>query len=134
MPCDGPITSKYGPRIPPVIGASDFHNGWDIAVPIGTPIKAIFDGKVITTGAARGYGNWVAIDHGKIKDKRVTSEYGHIKSWHVVSGQNVKKGQIIATSGNEGISSNPHLHITIREGETFQGQAVNPDKYIKFGF
>lgn len=46
-------------------------------------------------------------------------------------GQIVNQGQIIAKSGNEGISSGPHLHITIREG-SFQGKAEDPSKYIKF--
>ncbi|MCM1338935.1 MAG: peptidoglycan DD-metalloendopeptidase family protein [Muribaculaceae bacterium] len=131
MPCSGPITSYYGKRVAPVPGASNFHNGWDIGVDIGTPIKAIADGKIIAVGADQGYGNWVVIDHGIINGKRVTSEYGHISSSNVTKEQYVKQGQIIAISGNEGISSGPHLHITIREG-TYQGQAIDPDKYIKF--
>ncbi len=49
-------------------------------------------------------------------------------------GQQVKQGQIIVYSGNEGYSSGPHLHITIREGETFQGKAVDPSKYINANF
>ena len=131
MPVNGKITSSYGKRKPPVQGASTFHNGWDIAADIGTPIKAVADGKVITVGSAEGYGYWVAIDHGRINGTRVTSEYGHISSWTVAKGQVVKVGEIIAKSGNTGYSSGPHLHITIREGEKFQGKAVDPSKYIK---
>lgn len=131
MPCNGPITSQYGWRIHPIHKTKKFHNGWDIGVPIGTPIKAIAYGKVIAVGPATGYGNWVVIDHGIINGIRVTSEYGHISSWNVVYGQIVNQGQIIAKSGNEGISSGPHLHITIREG-SFQGKAEDPSKYIKF--
>ncbi|MBD5401774.1 peptidoglycan DD-metalloendopeptidase family protein [bacterium] len=132
-PCNGPITSGYGKRVSPVPGASSYHNGWDIGVPIGTSVSTIADGKVIAVGPARGYGNWVVIDHGIINGTRVTSEYGHLSSWNVSYGQVVKQGQVIAKSGNTGYSSGPHLHITIREGN-FQGTAVNPSKYIKVNF
>lgn len=134
MPVNGKITSGYGKRKPPVPGASTFHNGWDIKANMGTPVKAIANGKVIAVGSAEGYGYWVAIDHGRINGVRVTSEYGHISECCVSYGQFVKKGQMIAKSGNAGISSGPHLHITIREGETFQGKAVNPSKYINANF
>ena len=130
-PCNGPITSGYGKRVSPVPGASTYHNGWDIGVPIGTPVNTIADGKVIAVGPAKGYGNWVVIDHGIINGTRVTSEYGHLSSWNVLNGQTVKQGQVIAKSGNTGYSSGPHLHITIREG-TFPGNAQDPGKYIKF--
>lgn len=73
----------------------------------------------------------VVIDHGKINGTTVTSEYGHISSWEVSSGQYVKQGQVIAKSGNEGTSSGPHLHITIREG-AYRGKAEDPSKYIEF--
>ncbi len=130
-PCNGPITSGYGKRVSPVPGASTYHNGWDIGVPIGTPVNTIADGKVIASGPANGYGRWVVVDHGIINGVRVTSENGHLSSCNVSNGQTVKQGQIIAKSGNAGISSGPHLHITIREG-AFPGKAQDPGKYIKF--
>ncbi len=130
-PCNGPITSGYGKRVSPVPGASTYHNGWDIGVPIGTPVNTIADGKVIAVGPATGYGKWVVVDHGIINGTRVTSEYGHLSSWNVSYGQTVKQGQVIAKSGNTGYSSGPHLHITIREG-TFPGKAQDPGRYIRF--
>lgn len=130
-PCNGPITSGYGKRVSPVPGASTYHNGWDIGVPIGTPVNTIADGKVIAVGPATGYGKWVVVDHGVINGTRVTSEYGHLSSWNVLYGQTVKQGQVIAKSGNTGYSSGPHLHITIREG-VFPGKAQDPGRYIKF--
>lgn len=133
MPCNGPITSGFGKRPVPVPGASEYHNGWDIGVPIGTNVKAIADGTIIAVGPATGYGYWVVIDHGIINGIKVTSEYGHISKWVVNVGQAVKKGDIIAKSGNTGYSSGPHLHITIREGISPK-KAVNPSKYIKINF
>ena len=125
-PCEGKITSEYGWRIHPVHKKRIFHSGLDIAVPIGTPIKTIADGKIIATGKASGYGYWVLVDHGNINGKNVTSEYGHILDWTVQTGQIVKQGDVIAKSGNTGTSNGPHLHITIREN----GTHVDPKKYL----
>lgn len=123
MPCCGKIVGKYGEK-----RATHIHNGIDIAVPLATPILAIADGKVVEARNASGYGKFVVIEH-LINGKTVTSEYGHIYQWLVCQGQQVKQGQIIAYSGNEGISKGPHLHLTIREGK-YRGIAVNPNKYI----
>lgn len=126
-PCNGPIVGHYGePR------STHVHNGIDIAVPIGTPIKAVADGKVYYAGAndPNGYGKYVIITH-TLNGKIITSEYGHLSSWNVQAGQSIKQGQIIAKSGNTGHSQGPHLHITIREG-TYKGIPVNPNKYFNY--
>ena len=124
-PCIGEVVGHYGePR------EDHIHNGIDIVVPVGTPVKVIADGKVIAVGPAGGYGRWVVVDHGIINGKQVTSEYGHIIFSDMKIGQVVKQGDIIARSGNEGYSHGPHVHITIREGKFPNGRAVNPYKYI----
>jgi murein DD-endopeptidase MepM/ murein hydrolase activator NlpD len=124
---EGKITSEFGYRKSPVTGASTNHSGIDIAVPIGTPVKAIADGKVIAAnGGMRGYRNGVFIDHGMINGKHVVSEYGHLSEFNVKVGDKVKQGQFIAKSGNTGISTGPHLHLTIRENNT----PVDPKKYL----
>ena len=124
MPCKGRIVGKYGEQ-----RKTHIHNGIDIAVPVGTPVKAVADGKVVVAKKASGYGKMVVIEH-KVNGKIVTSEYGHISKWVVNKGQIVSQGQIIALSGNEGRSEGPHCHLTIREGK-YQGKAVNPYAYIK---
>lgn len=127
MPCNGPIVGQYGePR------STHIHNGIDIAVPVGTPIKAIADGTVVVTGPVSGYGYWVGISHGLVNGVKVSSEYGHLSKWVVNNGQHVKQGQIIAYSGNTGYSQGPHLHLTIRHGNPGKGggTAVNPWIYI----
>ena len=127
MPCKGPIVGHYGePR------STHVHNGIDIAVPVGTPIKAIADGTVVVTGPVSGYGYWVGINHGIVNGVNVSSEYGHISKWVVNNGQLVKQGQILAYSGNTGYSQGPHLHLTIRHGNPGKGggTAVNPWIYI----
>ena len=128
-PVEGKITSEFGYRKAPTGGATTNHSGIDIAVPVGTPVKAIAEGKVIAAnGGMRGYGNGVFIDHGLINGKQVISEYGHLSQFLVKVGDKVKQGNVIAKSGNSGISTGPHLHITIRENNI----PVNPRKYIDF--
>ena len=126
-PVEGKITSDFGYRTAPTSGATSNHSGIDIAVPIGTPVKSMADGTVVAAnGGMRGYGNGVFIDHGYINGKHVVSEYGHLNSFDVKVGDKVKQGQVIAKSGNTGVSTGPHLHITVRENKT----PVDPKKYI----
>ena len=125
MPCNGKIVGVYGePR------TTHIHNGIDIAVPVGTSVMAIADGVVIYAGNndPNGYGNYVIINHGKINGVIVTSEYGHISSWNVKYGQIVKQGDIIAKSGNTGMSTGPHLHLTTKK----DGKAINPTILLDF--
>ena len=126
-PVEGKITSDFGYRIAPMKGASTGHSGIDIGVPVGTPVKSIANGTVIAAnGSMRGYGNGVFVDHGMINGKHVVSEYGHLSSFDVKVGDKVKQGQVIAKSGNTGISTGPHLHLTIRENK----EPVDPKKYL----
>ena len=132
MPCNGSISSDFGWRKDPITGVKTYHNGWDIKTDIGTPFKAVADGKVIFVGHSdpAGYAHFIVIDHGIVNGKIVTSEYGHISKHYVSFGQKVKQGQIIGATGNEGKSTGPHLHITIREGK-YRGIGVNPSIYIQ---
>lgn len=127
-PVYGKISSSFGYRVAPTLGASTGHSGIDIAVPINTPVRAVADGRVIAARTnMKGYGIGVFVDHGIINGKRVVSEYGHLNSYNVKVGDTIKKGQIIAKSGNTGISTGPHLHLTIREDRV----PVDPQKYMK---
>ena len=128
-PVDGRITSEFGYRKAPTNGASTGHSGIDIGVPVGTSVKSIADGTVVAArNGMRGYGTGVFIDHGIIDGKHIVSEYGHLSNFDVKVGDKIKQGQIFAKSGNTGISTGPHLHITIREN----GKPVNPKKYLQF--
>ncbi|WP_407690533.1 M23 family metallopeptidase [Saccharopolyspora rhizosphaerae] len=94
------------------------HKGVDIANDIGTPIRAASAGTVINSGPASGYGLWVRVAH---PDDTV-STYGHIDSSQVQEGQEVQAGDLIATMGNRGQSTGPHLHFQIEVG----GEPVDP--------
>jgi len=108
MPTKGLFTSGFGYRW----GA--LHAGIDLAAPIGTPIYAASDGVVIDAGPTAGYGAWVKLRH---SDGTVTL-YGHINSWDVQIGQRVFAGDQIATVGNRGNSTGPHLHFEVLLGGT----------------
>lgn len=103
MPTKGVYTSGFGYRW----GA--LHAGVDLAAPIGTPIVAASDGVVIDAGPTAGYGAWVKLRH---SDGTVTL-YGHVNTWTVQIGQRVFAGDQIATVGNRGNSTGPHLHFEV---------------------
>lgn len=107
LPTHAIFTSGFGYRW----GA--LHDGVDLAAPIGTPIYAAADGVIKEAGPTNsGYGAWVLIQHG---DGTVT-RYGHINSWNVQVGQRVFAGDQIATIGNRGNSTGPHLHFSVLLG------------------
>lgn len=114
-PTDGTtISSKYGPRNAPTSGASSDHKGVDISVPEGTNVYACEDGKVTIAMNSQSAGNYIAIDHGN----GYVSKYMHNSQLKVKVGDKVKKGDVIALSGNTGISTGAHLHFQIEHDET----------------
>lgn len=103
LPAIGSFTSHYGARW------GTLHAGVDIAAPIGTPIYAVADGTVIDSGPASGFGMWIRLLH----DDGTVTVYGHIDQSLVSVGQQVMAGDQIATMGNRGFSTGPHLHFEV---------------------
>lgn len=118
----GRISSYFGNRTSPTAGASSFHKGIDISVPVGTGVLAAKDGTVVTATYSSAAGNYVAISHGG----GIYTYYMHCSSLNVSVGQQVARGQRIARSGNTGISTGPHLHFAVFAG----GSYVNPLNYV----
>jgi len=114
------ISSHFGNRCAPVLGASFFHGATDLAAKDGTPIYASLDGKV--TGITQASGSQVAglvvVDYGTVNGKNLTVSYNHMwdATKYVKLGQTVKKGQIIAEVGSSGASTGPHLHMSTSYG------------------
>ncbi|WP_225642410.1 M23 family metallopeptidase [Streptomyces werraensis] len=107
------------------------HSGQDYAVPTGTPVVAAHGGTVVKAGGngagdGPAYGNAIVIKHGS----KTYSQYAHLSSVNVKVGQVVKTGQKIASSGNTGNSSGPHLHFEIRTTPNY-GSAVNPATFLR---
>jgi murein DD-endopeptidase MepM/ murein hydrolase activator NlpD len=117
MPTKGIFTSGFGYRW------GVLHAGIDLANSIGTPIHAVSDGVVIDAGPTAGYGMWVKLRHA---DGTVTL-YGHVNTTMVSVGQRVMAGDQIATMGNRGNSTGPHLHFEVLLGGT---QRVDPVPWL----
>lgn len=124
LAADGPITSGVGTRTAPNTGGgrrgSSNHQGLDLAVPIGTPVRAPAAGTVKIGNDPKGFGIFIKIDHGG----GAVSTLGHLSKVDVKEGSFVEQGQVIASSGNTGNSSGPHLHQETR----VNGKAVDPRK------
>lgn len=116
LPAIGAFTSGFGSRW------GTFHNGIDIAAPIGTPIYAVAAGTVIDAGPAQGFGLWVRIRH----DDGTITVYGHMYDFFVSVGERVPAGMQIARMGNRGDSTGPHLHFEVIQA----GQHVDPAAWL----
>lgn len=122
IPLKGTITSRYGEREETKIITAN-HQGIDIAVNEGTPIVSAMEGKVSLVSKEGEYGT-----HVKIVNKDITTIYAHCSKILVKEGQNIKKGQKIALSGNTGRTTGPHLHFEIRR----ENRTIDPDLILKF--
>lgn len=130
------LTSPFGNRVSPFTRASDFHKGLDLSAPTGTAIYAAADGVVTFAGrypirqsvAWWRFGNVVTIKHAE----RFVTIYAHCDEVRVRQGQTVKQGDVIATVGSTGWSTNSHLHYEVRSDLEMPGTyaPVDPRIYI----
>ena len=113
-PCEGEIGMRgFGLRLHPILGVVKFHEGIDIITDIGTPVYAPGNGIVKFVGRKGGYGLALIIDHGYGYE----TVYAHLSRIVVKYKQKVQRGDIIAYTGNSGISTGPHLHYEVRHNE-----------------
>jgi murein DD-endopeptidase MepM/ murein hydrolase activator NlpD len=122
-PVQGVVTSSFGQRLDPFNGEGAFHKGIDIATASGTPVRATADGTVIIAAMANGYGREVRIDHGH----GIETVYGHMSGFAVITGEEVKRGEVIGYVGSSGRSTGPHLHYEV----LIHDNPVNPHKYLR---
>jgi len=120
------ITSKFGYRIHPTLGKREFHRGIDLKAKMNTPVYATADGIVEWAGLHKrsGFGKLIILEH----VYGFKSYFGHLNKIVIKSGQFVKKGQLIAYTGNSGLSNGPHLHYELR----FIHRVLNPYYFIKW--
>ncbi len=121
-PAYGPITTEFGE--PGGLWVVGYHEGLDIAVMYGYPVRSAADGVVLEadSGWNRGYGTYIKIDHGY----GVQTLYGHLSRWLVDPGQWVNRGEIIGYVGDTGYAVGAHLHFEVR----LYGQPDDPMKYL----
>jgi Peptidase family M23 len=114
-----PVTSLYGMRFHPILHILRMHAGIDFGAPVGSEVRAAADGVVEFAGPAPGFGNHVRIKHAGFE-----TSYSHLSEIpeSIKPGAEVKQGDIIALSGNTGLSTGPHLHFEFY----LNGDAVDP--------
>lgn len=120
------VTSEFGSRNHPVLGRSIFHEGIDLKAESGTKVYSAADGIVEVTKYNGGYGNMLVIQHAY----GFKSVYGHLSRFVVQPGEFVKKGQLVAYSGNTGLTAGPHLHYEVR----FMGEPLNPAPFVGWNY
>jgi murein DD-endopeptidase MepM/ murein hydrolase activator NlpD len=103
-----------------------FHEGIDLAGPLGSPIVAAGDGVVLEAGPSAGFGHWILIQH---SNGDVTI-YGHMYTVLVSKGEHVTAGEHIADIGSDGQSTGPHLHFGVRLGG-LNGPYIDPVPWLK---
>jgi murein DD-endopeptidase MepM/ murein hydrolase activator NlpD len=107
-----PITSLFGWRIHPISGAQRMHTGTDIGAPMGTPVLAALNGRVILADTMGGYGVTVAMEH---ENGMRQTLYAHMSELFVRPGDMVQQGTVIGRVGSTGASTGAHLHFELRQ-------------------
>ncbi len=118
----GGIIDGFGMRFHPILHVRIMHEGIDLDAPFGSQVHATGDGVVTYVGRRGGYGKLVEIDHGF----GYTTLYAHLSKYLVREGEKVKRGQVIALSGDTGMSTGPHLHYGVEKDGVF----VDPTHYF----
>ena len=105
----GTLTSGYGYRDDPTGEGRQFHRGVDIAAPAGTPIAAMYGGRVTQVGESDSLGNYLRLEHGD----GVEVLYGHCSRVLVSEGMTVRGGERVALVGDTGDTTGNHLHVQV---------------------
>ncbi|OGQ32081.1 MAG: hypothetical protein A3I75_04640 [Deltaproteobacteria bacterium RIFCSPLOWO2_02_FULL_50_16] len=121
-PVKGWVTSGFGLRLSPWAEGVRFHEGIDVAAQWGAPVYAPADGRVTYAGPKGGLGRTVIVDHGF----GVSTVYGHLSRIQVAEGQRVVRGIALASVGNTGYSTGPHLHYEVH----VDGIPIDPMQYL----
>ena len=116
------IGSRFGMRMHPILKIRKMHAGIDIVVNTGAPVYAPGNGKVVFIGRNGGYGLEIEIDHGF----GYRTRYAHLSKALVKRGQKINRGDLIAKTGNSGLSTGPHLHYEI----SHNGRKLNPSRFF----
>jgi murein DD-endopeptidase MepM/ murein hydrolase activator NlpD len=122
IPTTGYLSCGFGYRVDPFTGINQLHSGIDLAADIGTPVYATAEGVVCSLERDVGLGRVIKINH----KYGYLTVYGHLSQIGVSNGQSIKRGDLIGTVGNTGLTTGPHLHYEVY----FQDQPQNPLKYI----
>lgn len=115
-PLRGVLYARFGMK------GKELHDGVDLAAPAGQPVKTAAPGKVLFAGEQPGYGLIVIVEH----QESLVTLYAHNRDLRVKTGQQVREGQVVATVGDSGRTSGPHLHFEVRK----DGVPVDPLAFL----
>lgn len=115
-PLRGVLYARFGKK------GKELHDGIDLAAPAGLPVKTAAPGTVIFAGDQKGYGLIVIVEH----DSGLITLYAHNRDLRVKTGQKIRDGQVVATVGDSGRTSGPHLHFEVRK----DGHPVDPLEFL----
>nr|WP_232293529.1 M23 family metallopeptidase [Stigmatella aurantiaca] len=115
-PLRGVLYGRFGKK------GREPHDGIDLAAPASTPVKTAQEGTVLYAGEQQGYGLIVIVQH----SEGLVTLYAHNRDLRVKTGQAVRRSQVIATVGESGRTSGPHLHFEVR----VEGKPVEPLDYL----
>jgi lipoprotein NlpD len=115
-PLRGVLYARFGKK------GREPHDGIDLAAPAGTPVRTAGEGVVLFAGPQSGYGLIVVVGH----ERGLVTVYAHSRDLRVRTGQPVRLGQVIATVGESGKTSGPHLHFEVR----VEGEPVDPMRFL----
>ena len=115
-PLRGVLYARFGKK------GKEPHDGVDLAAPAGQPVKVAAPGTVLFAGDQKGYGLIVIVEH----DGGLITLYAHNRDLRVKTGQKVREGQVVATVGDSGRTSGPHLHFEVRK----DGVPVDPLDFL----
>lgn len=121
LPGTVPISSPFGARKDPILGSRRFHAGVDLAASPGTNVRVAADGIVRRASNDGVNGRILIVDHGR----GIVTVYCHNQQLLVGDGEQVRKGEVVARSGNTGRSTGPHLHYQLE----LAGEAVDPLRF-----
>jgi murein DD-endopeptidase MepM/ murein hydrolase activator NlpD len=119
------VTSAFGVRTDPIIGAAALHSGMDFRAAVGMQAKVTAPGTVVRAGWNGGYGRMVEVDHGD----GYATRYAHLSEILVKVGDKLNAGDVVGKTGSSGRSTGPHLHYEVRHN----GEAVNPLRFLSAG-
>lgn len=124
-PAVGVVSSACGERENPILHKQEIHDGLDIAIPEGTEVVAVKSGTVTEVRTSATYGKLLRYE----TTDGYTVFYAHLSEIPVKKGEKIKQGQVVAKSGNTGLSTGPHLHYGIYRG----GTMLDPMDYLPQG-
>ncbi|MGJ3234699.1 N-acetylmuramoyl-L-alanine amidase [Marivirga sp.] len=108
------LTSGFGKRIHPILKVERMHEGVDFSIPVGKDVIATANGTIKKVNKSEtGFGNYLSIDH----NGGHQTFYAQLSEINVKVGQQVKRGEVIALTGNSGSSTGPHLHYEVRDAQ-----------------